>query len=75
MKLEWKMRNKMGEGVELHIVINAGYVCPKVANRNAKGCKQAVPAILWEDQMIWVHVPGLLDPLPLEGVVKRGGDG
>lgn len=74
-KLAWEMRNNMGKGAELHIVINTNYVCPKVASRNAMGCKQAVPAILYEDQKIWVHVPGLSEPIPLKGVAKRGGGG
>ncbi|MET9881325.1 polymorphic toxin-type HINT domain-containing protein [Actinacidiphila glaucinigra] len=70
VKLAWEMRKNMGKG-ELHIVINNNYVCPKVNTRNAMGCKQAVPAILYDDQIIWVHVPGLPKPIPLEGVAKR----
>lgn len=71
VKLAWEMRNKMGKGKELHIVINKNYVCPKVSSSNSMGCKQDVPAILYEDQTIWVHYPGMKDPLPLRGKVKR----
>ncbi|MEU2155431.1 DddA-like double-stranded DNA deaminase toxin [Streptomyces sp. NPDC019396] len=71
VKLAWEMRNKMGKGKELHIVINKNYVCPKVSSPNSMGCKQAVPAILYEDQTMWVHYPGMKEPIPLKGKAKR----
>ncbi|KEG44406.1 DddA-like double-stranded DNA deaminase toxin [Streptomyces griseorubens] len=70
-KLAWEMRNKMGAGKELHIVINTNYVCPKVTSPNAMGCKQAVPAILYEDQTLYVHYPGMKEPVELKGKAKR----
>ncbi|MFF6835188.1 polymorphic toxin-type HINT domain-containing protein [Streptomyces sp. NPDC012438] len=70
-KLAWEMREKMGKGRELHIVINKNYVCPKVDSDEALGCKQVVPAILYEDQTLWVHYPGREEGLPLRGTAKR----
>ncbi|MFE9614206.1 DddA-like double-stranded DNA deaminase toxin [Streptomyces sp. NPDC006012] len=69
-KLAWEMRN-MKEGTELHIVINTNYVCPKVTTENSMGCKQAVPAILYEDQKLYVHYPGMAEPEELKGLAKR----
>ncbi|MFI9614076.1 DddA-like double-stranded DNA deaminase toxin [Streptomyces sp. NPDC052023] len=71
VKLAWEMRNKMGVGKELHIVINTNYVCPRVTTRNSMGCKQAVPAILYEDQTLYVHYPGMAEPEELKGLAKR----
>jgi hypothetical protein len=70
-KVAWEMRTKMGTGKELHIAINTNYVCPKVSSPNAMGCKQAVPAILYEDQTLYVHYPGMKDPVELKGTAKR----
>ncbi|MFF3982282.1 DddA-like double-stranded DNA deaminase toxin [Streptomyces sp. NPDC001828] len=70
VKTAWEMRNKGGPG-DMHIVINKNYVCPKVASENAAGCRQAVPAILYEDQTLWVHYPGFEKGIPLKGTVKR----
>ncbi|MFI1727660.1 DddA-like double-stranded DNA deaminase toxin [Streptomyces acidicola] len=71
VKLAWEMRNKMGEAKELHIVINTNYVCPRVTAPNSMGCKQAVPAILYEDQTLYVHYPGMAGPVKLKGLAKR----
>jgi hypothetical protein len=70
-KIAWEMRTKMGKGKKLHIVINTNYVCPKVSSPNSMGCKQAVPAILYEDQTLYVHYPGASDALELKGTAKR----
>ncbi|GBQ03989.1 hypothetical protein SSP531S_54790 [Streptomyces spongiicola] len=65
----------MGEREELHIMINKNCVCPKVSSPNSMGCKQAVPAILHEDQTMWVHYPGMKEPIPLKGKAKRSANG
>ncbi|WP_328969091.1 polymorphic toxin-type HINT domain-containing protein [Streptomyces sp. NBC_00239] len=70
VKLAWEMRNKGGSG-DMHIVINKNYVCPRVSGANAAGCRQAVPAILYEDQTLWVHYPGMAKGIPLKGTAKR----
>ncbi|MEW2452144.1 DddA-like double-stranded DNA deaminase toxin [Streptomyces parvulus] len=71
VKLAWEMQVKMGRGRELNIVINANHVCPRVSSSGSMGCKQAVPAILYEDQTIWVHYPGMSEPQKLKGTRKR----
>ncbi|MEU0381040.1 DddA-like double-stranded DNA deaminase toxin [Streptomyces cyaneofuscatus] len=65
------MRNKMGDDQELHIAININYVCPKISSPNSMGCQQAVPAILYEGQTLWVYYPGMKSPKELKGIAKR----
>ncbi|MCJ0875839.1 DddA-like double-stranded DNA deaminase toxin [Streptomyces sp. AP-93] len=64
------MRTKGGPG-EMHIVINKNYVCPKPGAGIAAGCQQAVPAMLYSDQTLVVHYPGMKDPIRLRGTVVR----
>ncbi|MGW5852398.1 DddA-like double-stranded DNA deaminase toxin [Streptomyces sp. NPDC055254] len=70
VKLAWEMRTKGGPG-EMHIVINKNYVCPKPGAGIAAGCQQAVPALLYTDQTLVVHYPGMKDPIRLRGTVAR----
>ncbi|MEW5539330.1 polymorphic toxin-type HINT domain-containing protein [Streptomyces cyaneofuscatus] len=70
-KLAWEMRNKMGDDQELHIAININYVCPKISSPTSMGCQQAVPAILYEGQTLWVYYPGMKSPKELKGIAKR----
>ncbi|MFI8105364.1 DddA-like double-stranded DNA deaminase toxin [Streptomyces sp. NPDC086023] len=69
-KLAWAMRNDPNVK-EMHFVINKNYVCPKVSSANSMGCQDAVPALLYEDQTMWVHYPGMAEPMPLRGKAKR----
>ncbi|MFB9607345.1 polymorphic toxin-type HINT domain-containing protein [Streptomyces roseofulvus] len=73
VKTAWEMRNKGSEGDVLHIVINKNYLCPRVTDAVQVGCKQSVPAILFEDQILCVWVPGSSKAVPLPGRVKRSG--
>ncbi|PZT77935.1 hypothetical protein DNK56_19955 [Streptomyces sp. AC1-42W] len=70
-KIAWEMRNRMEKGKVLHVVINKNYVCPRVNRKGAMGCQQAVPAILYEDQVLCVWLPAAKTAVPLTGVVKR----
>ncbi|WP_432087343.1 DddA-like double-stranded DNA deaminase toxin [Streptomyces sp. bgisy095] len=69
-KLAWAMRSDPNVK-EMHFVINKNYVCPKVSSPNSMGCQDAVPALLYDDQVMWVHYPGMAEPMPLRGKAKR----
>lgn len=73
VKTAWAMRNDGRYGDVLHIVINKNYLCPKVTDAVQVGCKQSVPAILYEDQFLCVWVPGSSKAVPIPGKVKRAG--
>jgi hypothetical protein len=73
VKAAWEMRNKGAVGDVLHIVINKNYLCPKVTDAVQVGCRQSVPAVLYEDQVLCVWVPGSSKAVPLPGKVKRPG--
>ena len=64
------MRETMGP-TEIHIVINTNYVCPRVSTPGSMGCKQAVPAIVYDDQTLVVHYPGMKEPQKLKGAQVR----
>jgi hypothetical protein len=72
-KVAWEMRNKGSVGDVLHIAINKNYVCPRVTDKIQVGCKQTVPAILFEDQTLCVWVPGRREAIALTGTIKRAG--
>ncbi|GGW36773.1 DddA-like double-stranded DNA deaminase toxin [Streptomyces griseoloalbus] len=69
-KTAWQMRETMGP-TEIHIVINTNYVCPRVSTPGSMGCKQAVPAIVYDDQTLVVHYPGMKEPQKLKGTQVR----
>ncbi|MEV6204779.1 DddA-like double-stranded DNA deaminase toxin [Streptomyces sp. NPDC051771] len=72
-KTAWAMANQGAKGDVLHVVINKNYLCPKVTNAVQLGCKQTVPAILYEDQTLCVWLPGSNKGIPLDGKRKRKG--
>ncbi|MCZ0209599.1 polymorphic toxin-type HINT domain-containing protein [Streptomyces sp. UMAF16] len=72
-KVAWEMRNKGSVGDVLHIAINKNYVCPRATDKIQVGCKQTVPAILFEDQTLCVWVPGRKQAILLTGTIKRAG--
>ncbi|MFI0242927.1 polymorphic toxin-type HINT domain-containing protein [Streptomyces sp. NPDC016845] len=73
VKTAWEMRSKGEVGDALHIVINKNYLCPKATDAVQVGCKQSVPAILFEDQVLCVWLPGAKKAQALTGKVKRPG--
>uniref|UniRef100_UPI003C7BCF6C polymorphic toxin-type HINT domain-containing protein n=1 Tax=unclassified Streptomyces TaxID=2593676 RepID=UPI003C7BCF6C len=71
VKAAWDMRNNGAYGDTVHLVINKNYVCPKAESVVDMGCQQSVPAVLYEDQTLVVHFPGMKEGLPLPGLAKR----
>ncbi|MFJ6574077.1 polymorphic toxin-type HINT domain-containing protein [Streptomyces sp. NPDC091292] len=66
----WMMRNDGAKGDVVHITINKNYICPD-GDAHQKGCRYTVPALLYEDQILCVWMPGASTAYPLPGKSKR----